>query len=328
MKVKIFNWLRSPVGMALGFGLVLGLALFSLFKYRFAKTIESQMSSKVHSNEVVIEIENEVITEGDIEFEIELHRRALGTLTSESGEKLEDQVQKKPEVIHDDLANGLRDFIVSAIIERKTLLAYSRQAPGFLKGGEVLIGDCLDEWKAETSGSETEWMGQVGKEKFKKMLCERSAVTRFFTQTLKYDEKELLVRAKAYFKENPDEFEEPKKVQIRQIVLASEEEARKAQEGLTRSNFAARARELSIAAEGQNGGLLDPFAMGYMSSAFDVAFEMQAGAIFGVVKSPYGFHILMLERIIPKNQLLLNQLKIESWTYSDLKNRKDSTKNS
>ena len=99
-----------------------------------------------------------------------------------------------------------------------------------------------------------------------------------------------------YYQDNSQEFEKPEQVRVRQIVTASEADARKALE-MVRSgtDFATVARERSTAPEAERGGDLGYFAMGDMPAEFNVVFGMQKGGVSGIVKSPYGYHIFKLE---------------------------------
>jgi len=98
-----------------------------------------------------------------------------------------------------------------------------------------------------------------------------------------------------YYQENPQEFEKPEQVRVRQIVTATEAEARKVLALLQeKKDFSALAREKSTAPEAGSGGDLGYFAMGDMPAEFNVVFGLPKGEISGIVKSPYGFHIFKL----------------------------------
>jgi peptidyl-prolyl cis-trans isomerase C len=99
-----------------------------------------------------------------------------------------------------------------------------------------------------------------------------------------------------YYQANPQEFERPERVRVRQIVVATEEEAKKMEELLQNgTDFATLARENSTAPEAEHGGDLGYFAMGEMPAEFNVVFGLSKGGISGIVKSPYGFHVFKLE---------------------------------
>jgi len=98
-----------------------------------------------------------------------------------------------------------------------------------------------------------------------------------------------------YYQANPQEFEKPEQVRVRQIVTATEEDAKKVM-GLLQSgsDFATLAREKSTAPEAGSGGDLGYFAMGEMPAEFNVVFGLPKSGTSGIVKSPYGYHIFRL----------------------------------
>jgi peptidyl-prolyl cis-trans isomerase C len=98
-----------------------------------------------------------------------------------------------------------------------------------------------------------------------------------------------------YYLANPQEFEKPEQVHVRQIVVTTEEEAKAAQNLLqSGADFAVVAREKSTAPEAASGGDLGYFAMGEMPSEFNVVFSLSKGGVSGIVKSPYGYHLFKL----------------------------------
>jgi len=102
---------------------------------------------------------------------------------------------------------------------------------------------------------------------------------------------------KRYYQENTQEFEKPEQVRARQIVVLTEGEAQRVLESLQPkdADFAAVAKQKSTAPEAENGGDLGYFAMGDMPAEFNVVFGLPKGAMSGIVKSPYGYHIFKLE---------------------------------
>jgi parvulin-like peptidyl-prolyl isomerase len=106
-----------------------------------------------------------------------------------------------------------------------------------------------------------------------------------------------------YFEEHRSEFDEPERVEIRQIVV--EERARadalraKLAEG---ADFAQLASESSVGPEAGEGGWLPPFARGELPEPFDRAFELAPGEISPVIESPYGFHVFRLEARHPARE--------------------------
>ena len=103
--------------------------------------------------------------------------------------------------------------------------------------------------------------------------------------------------AEAWYGEHREEFAKPEQVRARMIVVASEEEATRIRQSLDQQNFAAVARDVSLSPEGADGGDLGYFSRGDMPGEFEEAvFALKRpGEISPVVKTPYGFHIFLLE---------------------------------
>jgi peptidyl-prolyl cis-trans isomerase C len=97
-----------------------------------------------------------------------------------------------------------------------------------------------------------------------------------------------------FYQEHPAEFEQPERVHVLQVVVQSEDEARRIRDELRRSpgSFAAVAKRSSIAPEGKAGGDLGYFGKeSGMPEIFDLCFRLGLNTISEVTPSPYGFHI-------------------------------------
>lgn len=117
-----------------------------------------------------------------------------------------------------------------------------------------------------------------------------------------------------YYQEDQDRFFEPKKVRARHIlfkldkdaapetVTAAEQKASQALERITRGeDFAALATAQSEdEATAGKGGDLGFFTRGTMVKPFaDAAFGLQPGETSGLVRTPFGFHIIRAEEVRP-----------------------------
>jgi hypothetical protein len=115
---------------------------------------------------------------------------------------------------------------------------------------------------------------------------------------------------RAYFDEHRSEYAQPERAQVRQIVVEERAKADRLRTQLEQGgDFAAAAREHSIAPEASTGGELPAFARGELPEAFDRAFELAEGQLSAVVESPYGFHIFFLERKIPAREPGFDELR-------------------
>lgn len=104
-----------------------------------------------------------------------------------------------------------------------------------------------------------------------------------------------------YYKENPDQFTEPKEVKIRHIFVTSEPVLR---EVLTRiskgESFEKLASTYNIDKTREDGGSLGYIKRGQLAPSFaqfeEAAFSLrEKGQISDVVKTPFGYHLIQLE---------------------------------
>lgn len=128
-----------------------------------------------------------------------------------------------------------------------------------------------------------------------------------------------------YYQNNIQEYQIPEKRHARHILLKASEtdsaeihqqQANKAEEvlGLAKSggNFSELAREYSEGPSKDSGGDLGSFSAGQMVPAFDDAvFSMQVGDISEVVKTQFGYHIILLEEIQPATTSPLEKVTAE-----------------
>lgn len=123
-----------------------------------------------------------------------------------------------------------------------------------------------------------------------------------------------LEEIKSYYDNNKEQFKQLEAAHLRQVVLDSENNARRIVEALKEGKkFENLARQFSIAPEGQNGGDLGWIEKGTLD-IFDNAFKMSRGQTSQVLKSPYGFHIIRVidkrrERFIPFEQAKVQILR-------------------
>ena len=174
-----------------------------------------------------------------------------------------------------------------------------------------LYVDCMNEWQSTLREATEISFNPKEREKLKNYLCEKSILEQYLE---KYVFNKIIVEERDiadYYKSHADEFKKPKRVMIRQIVLASEDEAKSLHSKLHASNFAAYATQYSITPEGEKGGRLGPFSKGEMPQVFDIVFSMETGQLSTILKSTYGYHIIMLEKVLAENVLTLQDARKE-----------------
>lgn len=258
--------------------------------------------SQTESTSVLVYVEGEAVTSDDLDFEYSLHTK--GVFDSEALIPIPDLGSRYEK----ELA-PLAESLLSAIIERKMLYNLVKRDESFDSDNPSRYSECIGDWQEAMKHTKNDQPVIPTRDsgRLKQRLCERSLILQYLEEKLfagiTVDEAESV----AYYRDHKSDFEKPARVVIRQIVLASEREAKRARHGLNRYNFAQRARELSITPEAERGGVLGPFSRGQMPRVFDVAFTMRRGDIYGILKSTYGFHLIMLEKKMPKQSLGLEE---------------------
>jgi peptidyl-prolyl cis-trans isomerase D len=135
---------------------------------------------------------------------------------------------------------------------------------------------------------------------------------------LKFEDQSYLARVdisddeiSEYYDEHPDEFQNPKTVEARHILLkvgqdAAGEEAAKVQEKIENilqkarggQDFAELAKQHSEGPSKDKGGYLGSFRRESMVKPFaDKAFSMEAGEISDPVRTRFGWHIIKVEKV-------------------------------
>ena len=191
----------------------------------------------------------------------------------------------------------VKEEFLNRLIERKMMLREAQRRR--IKVSLPEINNRVETMHTEQGKDMRETLGGLGidYEKWKSDVWEdmmiEKLIARDVVRTLRVSSSEV----RRYYQENPQEFQRPEQVRVRQIVVATEEEAQKVLDKLMneKTDFATLARQKSTAPEAEEGGDLGFFAMGEMPGEFNVVFGLPRGGISSVVKSPYGYHIFKLE---------------------------------
>jgi len=256
-----------------------------------------------------------LVTREEVEWEYKLYMAQL--LAPETGSQSEAEPMEG-ESAHADASLAmvtkkpileLYNKILADLIERKLLYQFVATDAKFNLKEPSRYTACIQEWADTHQRLGSLVKTEKDRAHLKAMLCEKALLTQYVNDrvnaSITVSEEEI----KAHYLAHKAEYFEPVRVVVRQIVLGNEEEAKKLRARVSAQNFSQLAKEFSIAPEGSKGGLLGPFTKGDMPSVFDIAFEMQPGTIQGILKSTYGFHILMLEKKVPRIDLSLEAAK-------------------
>jgi len=263
--------------------LFLGLLFFSCTKKEEAGAPMTEPAPAVSpDNRVVATVNGDPITLA--EFQERLARAGF-----KSGKEVETEVKEE---------------LLNRLVERKMLLREAQRRR--IKIGLADINKRIESFRAEQGQEVKEALASQGIdfEKWKNDVWEDLMIERLLARDVNKNINLSGAEVRKYYQNNPQQFERPEQVRVRQIVVSTETEAQQVLEQLQANpDFAAIAREKSTAPEAEQGGDLGYFARGDMPAEFNVVFSLPKGGVSGVVKSPYGFHVFKLENSRPAGLL-------------------------
>lgn len=256
--------------------LVVFAALIIGWRY-YRQGVNDALHRRHNSNSfgIIATVGNEQVTVQDLQFELDL---------------------QASEVASDDLhieqtAANLQNAVLSELLERKILYAHLKRDQRFSINNQK----CLTRAQELVAENVHFYSGhRYREEKLRRKLCEQDAIYRYSQEHvfagITVNETEIV----DFFAKNYRHIKQAPAVSFRQIVLADERQAKRIRHRLTVSNFSSYARKSSITPEAEHGGLLGPFTKNELPQVFHTLFSMRRGQITKVLKSPYGFHILLL----------------------------------
>ncbi len=249
----------------------------------------------------LVEVAGTPIDSDDLEWEYNLHLKGMigpGEMTPipDLGNKFEKEL------------SPLKQSLLAGMIERKALFKYLQQDKKFDIEDPSRYTACLKEWQTSIEENPGLFESSRSRELLKNRLCERSIILQYVEARIFPLAEPKDAEITEYYKNHLPEFRLPPQAIIRQVVLADEPAAKKVKREINQHNFSEMARKHSIAPEGEaKGGKVGPFAKGDVPAVFDVSFEMQPGQISEILKSTYGFHIIMLLEKRPRRELSLKE---------------------
>jgi len=207
------------------------------------------------------QVKNELVRINDVSISLDEFRQMS-----------EDQsLEKKMRLISE---KGLRDFLDNYVITREVLYQEAKKK-GFDQRKEIL----------------------AKVEEIKRMM----AIDALLEEALKGKSEVSDAEVQQYYKENQQQFTEPREVRIRHLFVNSEPVLQEVRGKLAKGeSFEKLASQYNVDQTREDGGDLGFVKRGQLSPAFaqfeEVAFSLRnPGDISDVVKTPLGYHILKLE---------------------------------
>jgi len=266
-------------------------------------------------DEVVARVNEDIITLTDLKQELRRLRSGLRQ-ENESPELLEQafQREKRP--------------LLKSMIQNKMLVQRADEF-GIPDSVEPDVGKILEEMREESGIPSMEvldqYLRQQGSslEEYRASLKQRLVIDAFLQQNV-YSKLALLTpEIEAYYQENIERYTEIAEVELQEILFlregAEEEEAqlqKKAQEVLsqlqTGASFEDLAKRFSDGPTAAQGGGIGSFKQGSMAAPIEeVAFQLEEGAVSGIINTEYGLQIIKVVTQIPSRERPFEEVRAE-----------------
>jgi peptidyl-prolyl cis-trans isomerase C len=205
----------------------------------------------------------------------------------------------------------LRRRILDELVDRTLLLQQARARS--IVVGQDQIERAFLRLRAEYPGTHfDELLAQerLSQAELKARLREQLTLERLFEAEVFPAVQVAKTEIERYYGDHLQEFQEPERVHVLQIVVATREEALRIRDKLRRSPqaFAELARKSSIGPEGKGGGDLGLIGRGAgFPEVFDVCFSLPLNTVSDAIPSPYGFHLFKVVDRQPAQRRALAQ---------------------
>lgn len=209
----------------------------------------------------------------------------------------------------------LRRRVLDDLIDRALLLQQARERSIVI--GQDQVERAFLRVRAEYPGSHFDDLlaqERLSQADLKARLKEQLTVERLFEQEVFPKVQVVDAEVERYYADHAQDFHEPDRVRVQQIVVASKDEAEQIRQRLrvNPQSFAEVARKSSIGPEGKSGGDLGFIGKGSgFPEVFDVCFTLPPGTISEVTPSPYGFHIFRVVERRAAQRRTLEQARAE-----------------
>ncbi|BDG03486.1 peptidylprolyl isomerase [Anaeromyxobacter oryzae] len=207
----------------------------------------------------------------------------------------------------------LRKRVLDDLVDRALLLQQARARS--IVVGQDQVERAFLRLRAEYPGSHFEDLlaqERLSQAELKNRLKEQLTLERLFEQEVFPQVQVVDAEVERYYADHSAEFQEPEKVRVLQIVVATKDEAQQIRDRLRMhpQTFAEVAKKSSIGPEGKNGGDLGFIGKGSgFPEVFDVCFTLPLNAISDVTPSPYGFHVFKVVEKKPAQRRTLDQAR-------------------
>lgn len=255
--------------------------------------------------DAVLRIDDQVVTEAQFDKRVDTLGALYGVVEPEEGDERDE--------FHRDVAKSIavslmldsaakdHDIVISEKSARDTLSSMLKEQLG--ENPQQAFSDLL----AEFSVSEDDILQEVSRQQ---------AIARLFREvTQKSVDAVTAEDAKALYDADPTAFAVPEERRLANIVVATEAEATAVLGALQKgSDFATVARERSLDdATSDSGGVIGLVQASELDSTYaEAAFAAEPGALFGPVRSQYGWNVGKVVRVVPAKPQSFETVQVDA----------------
>lgn len=197
-----------------------------------------------------------------------------------------------------DEEGGVVRALVEELVERQLILQHARLAGGFVEEDRVkaLIQIIVRQYGSAENLDKVLLDEGIDKEKWEKAVRETLEMEQVLEKEMYSKIKVLENEARQYYEQNKERFRLGKRWRVRQIVVATEEEARRLRARIISGvPFVRVAQKFSIGLESDRGGDMGLFSLGQLPENVEgVVRNLKEGELSGVIQTSSGFHIFQV----------------------------------
>lgn len=256
-------------------------------------TVEVVATSDKEPEDARIRVGGVNIQKGQLDLAVILHAfqgevASLDNLSyRDSGFLVDDALPAK-------VSENLRSLLLKELVERSLLFRFLQQKS--LVSAQTLNNNPVCKAKAaevaQRYGKTFPDPTMLGALEHK--ICVQRAVQKHFDENVASRIEIPMESVREYYEQNKEEFKYPNLYTIRQIVTREEIEAKRISYRVKSHSFASFAKEHSITPEGRDGGLMKNIDLQTMPQVFQEIAKMRIGKVSNILKSTYGFHLIMV----------------------------------
>ncbi len=245
-------------------------------------------------NKTIVQVNEHSLTTKDFANQLTRRLKDLDAFSAKDPQILR---QAKDGIINDFIIKGLtldwarsQNISVADSLVDSTVDKYRSNYPDDLSFRRSLAQENL---------SFSEW-----REKLRYSLIEQAAFKKMNEKSRPPTEAEI----KKYFEEKKELFKRKERVFLRQILVDDLAKAELMKTSVKTKDFATLAQKYSKAPEAKAGGAIGWIEKGTVDF-FDSTFSQAVGSVGAIITSPYGYHVIRVEKKLPASIKSLDEAR-------------------